>query len=134
MVGERVRAGIDGEAGAAASARSSGKSRQAGEVLGEPWSGWLGGTRMGVTMRALKAHVRGGRLVLDEPTELPEGTEVELVAVDDEVLASGGDHLDDEERERLHASIERGREDVRAGRTVDAEQVIAKLRARTAGR
>lgn len=85
-------------------------------------------------MRALKAHVRGGRLVLDEPTELPEGTEVELVPIDDEVLASGGDYLDDEERERLHASLERGLEDVRAGRTVDAREVIAELRARAVRR
>lgn len=85
------------------------------------------------SMRALKAHVRGGRLVLDEPTDLPEGEDVELVPLDD-VLASGGDYLDDDERRRLHESIERGVEDVRAGRTVDAEQVIAKLRARNAGR
>jgi hypothetical protein len=49
------------------------------------------------TMRALKAQVRGGRLVLDEPTDLPEGTEVELVA---------SDHvdLDPEERARLDAA------------------------------
>lgn len=84
-------------------------------------------------MRALKAHVKGGRLVLDEPTDLPEGEDVHLVPLD-EVLASGGDDLDDDERRRLHESIERGLEDVRAGRTVDADQVIAKLRARTAGR
>src|SRR5712691_2013333 len=83
-------------------------------------------------MQPLKAHVRKGRLVLDEPTDLPEGEEVELVLVD-EVLASGGDYLDDEERERLHASIERGPEDVNAGRTVDARQVIERLRARAAG-
>ena len=88
---------------------------------------------MGTVMRALKAHVRGGRLVLDEPTDLPEGEAVELVPLD-EVLASGGDYLDEEERQRLHESIERGLEDVRAGRTVDAEQVIAALRAKTAGR
>src|SRR5690242_7416420 len=50
-------------------------------------------------MRSLKEHVRGGRLVLDEPTDLPEGADVELVALDD-VLASGGDYLDDEERRR----------------------------------
>ncbi len=64
------------------------------------------------TMRALKAHVRGGRLLLDEPTDLPNG----------------------EDRERLHASIDRGLEDVRAGRTVDARQVMAELRARASGR
>jgi hypothetical protein len=84
-------------------------------------------------MRALKAHVRGGRLVLDEPTDLPEGEDIELVPLD-EVLASGGDYLDAEERQRLEQSIDRGLEDVRAGRTVDAEQVIARLHARAAGR
>jgi hypothetical protein len=88
---------------------------------------------MGIVMRALKAHVKGGRLLLDEPTDLPEGEDVELVPLD-EVLAAGGDYLDDEERRRLHASIDRGLEDVRAGRTVDAEFVIAKLRARDADR
>jgi hypothetical protein len=83
-------------------------------------------------MQPLKAHVRNGRLVLDEPTELPEGEVVELVFAD-EALDAGGDYLDDEERERLHRSIERGIEDVDAGRTVDARQVVEELRAR-AGR
>ena len=50
-------------------------------------------------MQPLKAHVRNGRLVLDEPTDLPEGTEVTLAITDDE--------LDDEERARVIASIER---------------------------
>jgi hypothetical protein len=84
-------------------------------------------------MKALKALVRGGRLVLDEPTELPEGEEVELVPLD-EVLANGGDYLDDEERERLHQAIDRGLEDGRMGRTTDARTVVAELRARAAGR
>jgi hypothetical protein len=30
-------------------------------------------------MQPLRAHVRNGRLVLDEPTDLPEGQMVELV-------------------------------------------------------
>lgn len=84
-------------------------------------------------MQPLKAHVHNGRLVLDEPTDLPEGEVIELVPLD-EVLASGGDYLDDEERARLHASIERGIADVRAGRTVDGDEVIARLRARAASR
>jgi hypothetical protein len=33
-------------------------------------------------MQQLKAVVRNGRLVLDEPTDLPQGAEIELVAVD----------------------------------------------------
>lgn len=84
-------------------------------------------------MQPIRAHVCNGRLVLDEPTDLPEGEVVELVPID-EVLAHGGDDLDDEERERLHHSIERGLEDVKAGRTVEANKVIEKLRARAASR
>jgi hypothetical protein len=84
-------------------------------------------------MLPLRAHVKNGRLILDEPTELPEGELVELVLAD-EVLAHGGDYLDDEERERLHQSIERGIADVKAGRTVDARQVLEELRTRAGGR
>lgn len=84
-------------------------------------------------MQPLRARVRNGRLILDEPTELPEGEEVELMRVDD-ALANGGDDLDDEERERLHRSIERGLEDAKAGRTVEASVVMARLRARATGR
>ena len=43
-----------------------------------------------MTMQPLKAHVRNGRLVLDEPTDRPEGDVIELVPLD-EVLARGGD-------------------------------------------
>lgn len=80
-------------------------------------------------MQALRAHVKNGRLVLDEPTDLPEGEEVELVPLD-EVLLNGGDHLDDEERAALDESIKEGLEDMKAGRTSDAHEVIAELRAR----
>jgi len=38
-------------------------------------------------MRSLKAHVHQGRLQLDEPSELPEGAEVELVRLDDDERA-----------------------------------------------
>lgn len=84
-------------------------------------------------MQSLRARVHNGRLVLDEPTSLPEGEVVELVRMDD-VLASGGDYLDAEDRAKLHQSIARGLEDVRAGRTTEAAAVMEKLRARTSGR
>ncbi len=84
-------------------------------------------------MQPVRAHVKNGRLVLDEPTDLPDGEVVELVPLD-EVLARGGDYLDDEERARLHASIERGIEDSKAGRVVDAQEFMTKLRARTDAR
>ena len=68
------------------------------------------------------------RLVLDEPTELPEGEVVELVPLD-EVLANGGDYLDDEERAALHRELEASLAEVEQGKCVDADEVIAQLRA-----
>ena len=73
---------------------------------------------------AIKAYVKNGRLVLDEPTSLPEGAEVRLWMVD-------GDDLDDEDRAALHEAIREGFEDAKAGRTIDAADWAAELRARS---
>jgi hypothetical protein len=81
-----------------------------------------------MTMQPLKAHVKNGRLVLDEPTDLPEGEEIELVPLDD-VLAAGRDDLDDEERAALHAELEASVAEAKAGKLVDADVVLAELRA-----
>lgn len=80
-----------------------------------------------LSMQPLRAKVHNGRLVLDEPTSLPEGEVVELVAVDD-VLANGGDYLDGEERQRLHAALERSVVQSEQGQLVDADEVLAELR------
>ena len=72
-------------------------------------------------MTALRAQVRNGRLVLDEPTDLPDGTEVDLVPADD------WDALDDDDRRRLHEALLRSEDDVRAGRVVPAEEFLAEL-------
>jgi hypothetical protein len=77
---------------------------------------------IGSDMRALKAQVKGGRLVLDEPTDLPEGTEVELTLVDD-------GEFDPEDRARLHQAIEDGAQDIERGDHVDGFEFIARLRA-----
>ncbi|WP_437672616.1 hypothetical protein [Sorangium sp. So ce131] len=77
-------------------------------------------------MLALKASVRNGRLVLDEPTELPEGAVVDLVAVGADVL----DDLDGEEREALDEALAEGIAQDEVGDTVDADEVLAYLRAR----
>lgn len=74
-------------------------------------------------MAALKAHVRNGRLVLDEPTDLPEGSEVELVPRGD-----GWDDLGDEDRARLHAALDESDEDIAAGRVHSAEEVLRAVR------
>jgi hypothetical protein len=80
-------------------------------------------------MNSLKAHVLKGRLILDEPTDLPEGEVIELVPLD-EVLDSGGDYLDGEERAALHQSIEQGIDDYEKGETEDAFEFLARLKAR----
>ena len=72
----------------------------------------------------LKARVKAGRLVVDEPTDLPEGTEVELLPLDP------GDWLDDEGRAALHKALQDSEEDVKAGRLVDADMVLRQLRSR----
>ena len=75
-------------------------------------------------MSAINARVKNGRLVVDEPTTLPEGAEVRLWVVE-------GDDLDDQERAELHESIREGLEDAKAGRTIDADDLAAELRARS---
>ena len=79
-------------------------------------------------MQPLRAQVHNGRLVLDEPTDLPEGEVVELVPLD-EVLASGGDYLDDDERAALHQELEASIAEAKEGKLIDAEDVLAELRA-----
>lgn len=74
-------------------------------------------------MQPLKAHVRNGRLVLDEPTELPEGAEVTLSITDDE------DDLTDEERAELRAELQASVAEMKAGKGIDADVVLAELRA-----
>jgi hypothetical protein len=80
-------------------------------------------------MQVLKAHVRNGRLVLDEPTDLPEGEIVELVLFND-MLASGGDDLDDEERAALQDDIEASFAEEQAGQLIDLADAIEDLRTR----
>jgi hypothetical protein len=72
----------------------------------------------------LRAHVANGRLLLDEPTELPDGTEVELVCLND----VDADELDDEDRARLHAALIASETEVEAGQLIDAAELIAELR------
>jgi hypothetical protein len=72
----------------------------------------------------LKARVTAGRLVLDEPTDLPEGTELELLPLDP------GDWLDEPDRAALHEALRESDADVAAGRLVDADEILKDLRSR----
>ncbi len=79
-------------------------------------------------MQPLRAHVHNGRILLDEPTDLPEGEVIELLPVD-EVLAAGGDHLDDEDRAALHRELEASVAEMKSGQLIDADDVLSELRA-----
>ena len=57
----------------------------------------------------LKARALGGRLVLDEPVDPPDGTEVDLVPADE------GDSLDDADRARLHEALQRSSDQAAVG-------------------
>ena len=107
-------------------------------------------------MQLRKAVVRNGRLTLDEPTDLPEGTVVELAELRDSSelrrqLDSGGDllvqevDLDDPSNSRVvnlademtPDELERFRKRLRvslaqaeAGQLIPADEVFAKLRAK----
>ena len=76
-------------------------------------------------MLALKARVQNGRFVIDEPADLPEGEEVFLMRVDDSA------ELDDDERARLEAALERSFQQARAGQFIESDQVIGRLLTRT---
>lgn len=71
----------------------------------------------------MRARVRAGRLTLDEPTDLPEGTEIELVAAD-------GDELSDEERAVLNRAIEESLQLAKAGHVKPASVIIDEIHRR----
>ena len=75
-------------------------------------------------MSPLRARVENGRLALDEPTALPDGTLVDLVA-DDE-----GDDLADEERRALHEALSASWKSAEGGRLRQASAILDELRQR----
>ena len=79
-------------------------------------------------MSPLRARVENGRLYLDEPTELPEGTELELVVDDD------GDDLTDQERQALHETLLTSWSSAEAGKSRPASALIVAVAHRCASR
>ena len=70
-------------------------------------------------MHALRAKVKNGRLVMNEPTDLPEGSVVPLDISKDR----------DELRAALHRALDEAEAEADAGRTVGIDDVRARLRA-----
>jgi hypothetical protein len=73
-------------------------------------------------MTPLRARVENGRLHLDEPTALPDGTELGLV-VDDE-----GDDLAGHERQVLHETLQGSWTSAQAGELRSASALVDELR------
>jgi hypothetical protein len=81
-------------------------------------------TSVTLVAMTIKARVRDGRLIVDEPTDLPEGTQLQLLPLDP------GDWLDEGDRAALHEALRESDADVAAGRLVDAEEILKELRSR----
>jgi len=79
-------------------------------------------------MNAPKVRVANGRIQIDEPTDLPNGTELYLVPVAQLEGADVGDDLDDEERAALQRELEASMVEAEAGELVDFDVVLAELR------
>ena len=73
-------------------------------------------------MMSLRARVKNGRLVLDEATDLPEGSEVRLLLGDDEE--------DWQPSDAQVAALQKSVAQAERGEVVPAEVVLRELRAR----
>ncbi len=75
-------------------------------------------------MKAVRAHVRKGQIVLDEPVDLPEGAAVE-------VLLPEHDDLTATERAELELAIEEGAAEFARGEFEDAHAFARRLVAKS---
>ena len=73
-------------------------------------------------MAVLRGRIESGRIVVDEPINLPDGTEVEIAVAET-------DEMTPEERAALDASLERGMGQAARGEGISAEEMLRRLRA-----
>lgn len=76
-------------------------------------------------MTALRAHVVNGRIVVDEPVDLPDGVELRVYLYD-----AAADKMSHEERAALEAALDRSLAQADAGELIDADDVLDELRRR----
>ena len=77
-------------------------------------------------MQAVKAHVENGRIVADEPVNLPDGTLLRVVPMDEI-----DEELTDQERAEIEQAIEEGYGDFERGDFEDAGEFVARLVAKS---
>lgn len=90
------------------------------------------------SVKAIRAHVRNGQIVPDEPVDLPEGALVEVMVMrTDDVLTpeeAGPNSIDPEltpdELEELEREIELSQQEIARGEYVDGIEFARKLAAR----
>jgi hypothetical protein len=75
-------------------------------------------------MSVLHGRVQGGHIVIEEPVDLPEGAEVRLTLVDP---TDEQEQLDAEDRARLEAALDQGRQEIAEGKGIPADQVVAAI-------
>jgi hypothetical protein len=73
-------------------------------------------------MTALKAYVRDGRIVVDEPVDLPDGSELRVYLYD-----AAADAMSSQERAALTRALERSIAQADAGELIEADEVLAEL-------
>jgi hypothetical protein len=112
-----ARARSDGDRGVSATFVAFHSNRGSSALLGDT----SGATLSEMT---LKARVTAGRLVVDEPTNLPDGTELDLLPLDP------GDWLDETDRAALHKALRESNVDIATGHLVDADDILRELRSR----
>lgn len=75
-------------------------------------------------VKALKAHIANGQIVIDEPVELPEGAVVEVLLPENEELTS-------DERLELEATLEESAAQFARGECEDAHAFAKRLAAKS---
>jgi len=72
---------------------------------------------------ALKAHVVNGKIVVDEPVDLPDGAELRVYLYD-----AAADQLSSDERAALQKALENSIAQADAGELIEADAVLDELR------
>lgn len=75
-----------------------------------------------VLVTALKAHVVNGKIVVDEPVDLPGGSEIRVYLYD-----AAAEGMSKEERAAVEKALESSIAQADAGELVDADEVLAEL-------
>jgi len=92
--------------------------------LGDDWANDLAGGAILTDVKAIRAHIQDGKVVLDEPIELPEGAAVEVLVPENEEMTA-------QERADLEAEIEASAAEFETGEYEDAHAFALRLVAKS---